>query len=119
MSPKRATSSTVVTRACPIGFAVLLAVGAAFASAATAREFRYCEKPGGPGAYLAASPNVSCATAKAVMRTIVARCFNRTRCIANGFRCVAYWSGGFDRTFDYTHHALCNDRWRWIDWDGG
>jgi hypothetical protein len=87
---------------------------------ASASETRYCEKPGGPGNFLAASRDTNCATArKVIARVLSPACVHRTRCTADGFRCVAYWSGRFDRPFSYTNHALCNERWRWIFWDGG
>jgi len=87
---------------------------------AGARHTRYCEKPGGPGNFLAASPDVTCAAAhKVIARVFSPACVHKTRCAAYGFRCVAYWSGGFDQPFSYTNHAVCNDRWRWIFYDGG
>jgi hypothetical protein len=96
------------------------AIAFAFPSGATAATSRYCEKPGGPGNFLAASPGVTCATARKVTARVLSRsCVNRTRCSAYGFRCVAYWSGSFDRPFSYTNHALCSEGWRWILWDGG
>jgi hypothetical protein len=100
-----------------------LAVGAialTVPSHAAANSSRYCEKPAGPGNFLAASPDISCATArKIIARVLSPVCVNRNRCTAYGFRCVAYWSGRFDQPFSYTDHALCNEDWRWIFWDGG
>jgi hypothetical protein len=100
----------------------LVACAVAFSVAtptASARQSRYCEKPN-PNAYLIASPGVSCTTAEVIKhRLISSACFTRTRCVVDGFRCVAYWEGRFDRPFSYTHHALCNDQWRWVVWDGG
>ncbi len=101
---------------------VLLSCGLALsvASTASARQSRYCEKPSGPGAFLAVSPGVTCATAEKVKsRLISASCYQHNRCIVAGFRCVAYWDGRFDLSFEYSHHALCNNGWRWIEWDGG
>jgi hypothetical protein len=96
------------------------AVVLSFPSRAGATESGYCEKPGGPGNFLAASAGVACATARKVIARILSRaCVNRTHCTAYGFRCVAYWSGRFDQPFSYTSHAFCNDGWRWIFWDGG
>jgi len=90
------------------------------APTAQARHVRYCEKPDNAGAFLVASSGVSCATAQAVEKAIVSRaCYARTRCVASGFQCVSYWDGRFDRPFEFTHHALCNSGWRWIEWDGG
>jgi hypothetical protein len=86
---------------------------------ASARQTRYCEKPNGPGAFLAASPGVTCATAEKVKRALVSpSCYQRSRCLIRGFRCVGYWDGRF-ASFEASSHALCNDGWRWIVWDGG
>jgi hypothetical protein len=79
----------------------------------------YCEKPNNAGAFLAVSQDLSCATAEKVKRRLLGACYLRTRCVAEGFRCVAYWDGRFDRSFEFTHHALCVNGWRWIVWDGG
>jgi len=96
------------------------AVALALPPQARATQSRYCQKPGGPGNFLAASPGVPCATArKVIARVLSPACVHRTRCTAYGFRCVAYWSGRFDQPFSYTNHALCNEGWRWIFWDGG
>src|SRR5262245_36951161 len=98
-----------------LGCGLMLSV----APTASAREGRYCEKPN-PNADLIASPGVTCATAEAIKHRLISpACYSRTRCVASGFRCVAYWEARFDRPFSYTHHALCNDRWRWVVWDGG
>jgi hypothetical protein len=105
-----------------IGVAALTAIAITFVSvpSSAAGQSRYCQKPGGPGNFLAASPDVSCTTARKVIARITSpACITRTRCTAYRFRCVAYWSGRFDRPFSYTHHAECNDGWRWILWDGG
>lgn len=105
-----------------LGLVGLAACAIALASPPHARasQSRYCQKPGGPGNFLAASPGVSCATArKVIARVLSSACVSRTRCTAYGFRCVAYWSGRFDQPFSYTNHALCNEGWRWILWDGG
>ena len=105
-----------------LGLVGLAACAIALASPPHARasQSRYCQKPGGPGNFLAASPGVSCATArKVIARVLSSACVSRTRCTAYGFRCVAYWSGRFDQLFSYTNHALCDEGWRWILWDGG
>lgn len=96
-----------------------LAVGV-FAPSASARASWYCEKPDNAGAFLAASPSVTCATAARVKRRLISpACYLRTRCSVLGFRCVAYWDGSFSRSFELAHHAVCNNGWRWIEWDGG
>lgn len=102
-----------------IGLAACV-IALAFPPHAGTSQSRYCEKPGGPGNFLAASPGVSCATARRVIARVLSPvCVKRTRCSAYGFRCVAYWSGRFDQPFSYTNHALCNEEWSWIFWDGG
>ena len=80
---------------------------------------RYCEKPSLTNASLAVSQGVTCATAEKVKKRLIGACYTRTRCVVEGFRCVAYWDGRFERPFEYTHHALCVSGWRWIVWDGG
>jgi hypothetical protein len=80
---------------------------------------RFCEFPGGPGDFLAASPAVRCAVASAVESGISA-CFSKTRCTVAGFRCIAEWAGRYDRPFSFTHHAICvRDARRRVVWDGG
>src|ERR1700680_2827051 len=89
---------------------------AAFAFLITATAFggdagpglRYCERPGGPGNFLAASPSVSCRTARHVAaRVFSSACANRNRCGAYGFTCLALWEDRYDRPFSYPHHAVC------------
>jgi hypothetical protein len=81
---------------------------------------RYCERPGGPGNYLAASPSVGCATARKVRnKTMSPVCVYQNRCYAYGFTCLAYWDGRYDRPFDYTHHGICRSGRRRIDFDTG
>lgn len=89
------------------------------AHAASNRAAVYCERPDQPGAFLAASRGVTCTTAERVKRALETVCYPKLRCVIAGFRCVAFWDGRFDRPFEYTHHALCNAGWRWIEWDGG
>ena len=80
---------------------------------------RFCEFPGGPGNFLAASPRVPCAVASDVESGISA-CFSKTRCSVDGFRCIAEWAGRYDQPFSYTHHAICvRDASRRVVWDGG
>jgi hypothetical protein len=80
---------------------------------------RFCEFPGGPGDFLAASPAVPCAVASHV-ESGISPCFTKTRCAVDGFRCIAEWAGRYDQPFSYTHHAICirgaSDR---VVWDGG
>lgn len=52
-------------------------------------------------------------------RLLSPACYTRTRCLALGFRCIAYWDGRFDRPFTYTHYAICTKGWRWVVWNGG
>jgi len=81
---------------------------------------RYCKRPGGPGNYLAASPNVSCALARKVEAKVISpSCYSRTRCVAYGFVCLAYWDGRYDRPFSYAHHAICRAGARRIEMDEG
>ncbi len=99
------------TIACCLGLTVVSTVPAAHSV--------YCERPDNAGAFPAASPGVPCGTARGVVRTLRSTCWNRNRCVVDGFRCIAEWDGRFDRPFFFTHHALCNSGWRWIEWDGG
>jgi hypothetical protein len=99
--------------------ASLCGVAMTVSATASASQARYSERPN-PNAYLIASPGVTCATAEAIKRRLISSaCYTRTRCLASGFRCVAQWDGRFDRPFSYTHHAMCNNGWRWLVWDGG
>lgn len=82
-------------------------------------RMRYCERPHWPGNFLAASRGVSCATAGAVIRTLVADCLKRGACAAASFHCRSYWGGVFGRPFMNTHHALCVSGVRRVLWDGG
>jgi hypothetical protein len=80
---------------------------------------RFCEFPGGPGNFLAASPAVRCAVASDVESGISA-CFSKSRCTVDGFRCIAEWAGRYDHPFSFTHHAICvRDARRRVVWDGG
>lgn len=80
---------------------------------------RFCEFPGGPGDFLAASPAVPCAVASHV-ESGISPCSTKTRCAVDGFRCIAEWAGRYDQPFSYTNHAICvrdaSDR---VVWDGG
>ncbi|MDX6516915.1 MAG: hypothetical protein QOH73_2581 [Gaiellaceae bacterium] len=80
---------------------------------------RFCEFPGGPGNFVAASPSVSCRLANDVISKL-GSCMTKTRCTTDGFGCVAEWAGRYDASFGYTHHAICTDgAHRRIVWDGG
>lgn len=94
-----------------------LVVGVA-ASAAPTRATRYCDTPD-PIASLAASPRVTCATAKTIEKALKGRCFADTSCLVEGFRCAAYWDGRFDRRFSFTHYAICVHGQLWAIWNGG
>jgi hypothetical protein len=76
---------------------------------------RQCERPNRVGAFLAASPSVSCRTAGVVRARLFGRgyfstrstpCENRTYCVVMGFRCYGRYAGRL-RPFSYTHHASC------------
>jgi hypothetical protein len=73
----------------------------------TAR-LRYCQRPGGPGNFLAASTGVSCATASRVIYAVTHRCRAQASCMAGGFRCQNMGA-----------HATCIDGDRRIAWDAG
>lgn len=103
---------------CLVSFGVMAVVGSPVRTASAQAE-RFCDKPDNAGAFLAVSPGVTCATAQRVKQKLIGACYTRSRCVAKGFRCVAYWDGRFDRPFEFTHHALCVNGWRWILWDGG
>jgi hypothetical protein len=80
---------------------------------------RFCEVPGGPGNFLAASPAVPCRVAADVESKISA-CIEKTRCKVDGFRCIAEWAGRYNQPFSYTHHAICvRDANNRVVWDGG
>src|ERR1700690_2073842 len=79
------------------GFLVVATIGSAQGRGA-GPGLRYCKRPGGPGNYLAASPSVSCATARKVeAKVFSSACVQRTRCLAYGFTCLAFWDGRYDR----------------------
>lgn len=81
---------------------------------------RYCKRPGLPGNYLAASPTVSCTTASRVEgKVFSSSCVNDNHCDAEGFACLAYWDGRYDRPFEYTHHAICRSGAQRIEMDEG
>jgi hypothetical protein len=95
---------------------VFLTATAAFGTSG----LRYCERPGGPGNFLAASPSVSCRTARKVeARVFSSACDEHNRCDAYGFDCLAVWEGRYDRPFSYTHHAVCHSGRRRIVLDAG
>ena len=71
-------------------------------------RLRYCQRPGGPGNFVAATANVKCGTAKYVSAHMASRgCINKMQCAARGFVCISYWNNSFDRRFSYTHHGVC------------
>jgi hypothetical protein len=80
---------------------------------------RYCERPALNGAFLSASPDVKCRTARAVRGRLFRNpCQNRTYCVVMGFRCYGRW-GGHARPFSYAHHASCRSKRRRIVLDIG
>lgn len=81
---------------------------------------RYCKRPGGPGNYLAATPNVTCATARKVEAKLFSQtCIRRTRCLAYGFTCRSYWNGHVNWPFWQASHAICRSGARRIEMDEG
>jgi len=82
-------------------------------------RLRYCQRPGGPGNFLAASEGVTCGTASAVARAITSRCYLHRSCVVASFHCRSYWNGRFGARFENVHHALCRDGTRRVLWDGG
>ena len=93
----------------------ILVAAAAGLPAATAQgtirlpmTMRYWQPPDVAGAYTAATSNVGCGTASAVVNGITThRCWHREQCDVRGFVCIAYWSGSFSMPFSYTHHGIC------------
>jgi hypothetical protein len=100
------------------GLGLLLAVTAAYAAPP---GMRYCDAPGVAGEYVAATPNVSCRTARRVSRAMFSsRCVNRARCGARGFTCRSHYAGRYGQPFSYTHHGTCHKGKRHrIEFDGG
>jgi hypothetical protein len=71
------------------------------------KGLRQCEPSNLAGAFLAASPTVSCRTARRVRRRLFEKpCEDRTYCVVYGFHCYGEWEGRL-RTFSYAHHASC------------
>jgi hypothetical protein len=82
-------------------------------------RLRYCQRPGGPGNFIAASRGVTCRAAANVSHALASRCYTHGHCEVDSFRCVEYYDGRYGGTFENYHHALCRDRARRIVWDGG
>lgn len=91
------------------------------------RGLRYCERPAVNGAFLSATPDVSCHTARTVRAQLFGRayfstrptpCENRTYCVVMGFRCYGRYTGRL-RPFSYSHHASCRSGRRRILLDIG
>lgn len=80
---------------------------------------RYCQRPGGPGNFLAASKGVTCATAAGVIHKLGARCLQVGQCDVASFHCRSYYAGKFGALFANVDHALCTDGGRRVLWDGG
>ena len=84
--------------------AILVAGTASVAQA----NMRYCERPGGPGNFISATPNVKCSTAFHVVHQIFSpACWNSNRCYTRGFVCLSYWNGSFSHPFSFSHHGFC------------
>jgi hypothetical protein len=72
------------------------------------KGLRYCEPPVGPGAYVAATPNVRCDIAVSVVDRIhKPGCWHETQCGIRGFQCISYYNRSFSRPFSYSHHGVC------------
>jgi hypothetical protein len=84
-------------------------------------HFSYCRRPGLSWAELSATGDVPCAAARKVEAVVFsARCAKKNRCLVLGFTCLAYWDGRYDRPFEYTNHAVCDDnRKRRVEMDEG
>jgi hypothetical protein len=99
------------------------ATGSAYTSLEWTRghdvQLRYCQRPGGPGNFLAATAGVTCQTAAGVERALTSRCYPHASCDIASFRCRSYWDGKFGAQFEIVHHALCTDGARRVLWDGG
>lgn len=107
-----------------VALIVVVAAGLAVDSAAAAPmriTLRYCQAPEGPGAYVAATRNVPCATAMAVAARITNRsCWAGEQCDIRRFVCISYWDGQFTQPFSFTHHAICTaPRGKRIEFDLG
>jgi hypothetical protein len=92
------------------------------AYATQAGGLRYCMRPDLSGAYVAASRNVKCGTAKYVSKRMMSSaCVTRRTCIARGFICRSGSPGYFNRyPFEVTHHGVCTaSRARRIEFDWG
>lgn len=86
---------------------------------ASLKGLRQCEPSNLAGAFLAASPSVSCRTARSVRRRLFEKpCEDRTYCVVLGFHCYGQWEGRL-RTFSYAHHASCRSGRRRIVLDTG
>jgi hypothetical protein len=117
---KRKPAHLLTTCVVAAGFLALTACGNTQALGGPGPGLRYCKRPGGPGNYLAASPNVSCTTARKVeVKVFSQSCIKRTRCYAYGFKCLAFWDGRYDRPFSYTSHAICRAGARRVEMDEG
>ena len=79
------------------------------AGQAQGHGLRYCERPGLAGNFLAASPNVSCRTARRVERRLFKDpCQSRTFCFVLGFGCHSRQPGARHADpFFISHHATC------------
>lgn len=94
---------------------LLLATTAALALSSAASgahfHFRYCQRPGVAGQYVAATRNVRCSTAVAVsVQMQRAACIHKRRCRSHGFLCISWWGSfrdPFSHSFDVSHHGRC------------
>jgi hypothetical protein len=69
---------------------------------------RYCQRPGGPGNFLAASKGVTCATAAAIIPELGAHCSHGGTCDVAPFHCRSL-----------VYRAWCTDGARRVLWDAG
>src|SRR2546421_440463 len=87
---------------------VILLLGVAATAEAVPNGMRYCSGPGAAGNYVAATPNVSCRTARHVADAMFSnRCINRVKCRSHGFLCRSRYPGARHKPFSYTHHGRC------------
>jgi hypothetical protein len=83
-------------------------------------KMRYCQRF--INGYTSATPNVSCKSAKSVVKHITGpRCLTKEQCDVGRFVCVSYYSEfGFSKPFQDSHHGLCVARHaRRIEFDLG
>ena len=89
---------------------LIVSAATAWTSVAAAKPLtlRYCEKPTGPGTFVAATSNVVCRTAFSVVNRIPSRrCWGTSQCDLRPFVCISYWNGSFTQPFSFSRHGIC------------